>query len=64
MDTNDRAVLVLSDTDYIPAIKKARENFTLVTFYEPHFSDTLKEECDLLALAVLNAICERVITAN
>ena len=45
----DRVVLVLSDTDYIPAIKKARENFTLVTlysFYEPHFSHIFKEECD------------------
>ena len=45
----DRAVIVVSDTDYIPAIKKARDNFTLVTLYyfdDPNFSQKLKDECD------------------
>ena len=45
----DRAILVISDTDYIPAIRKARDNFTLVTLYhfdEPNFSRKLKYECD------------------
>ena len=45
----DRSVIVVSDTDYIPAIKKARDNFTLVTlcyFDDPNFSRKLKDECD------------------
>lgn len=45
----DRAILVISDTDYIPAIRKARDNFILITLYyfdEPNFSQQLKDECD------------------
>jgi uncharacterized protein (TIGR00288 family) len=58
----DRAILVISDTDYIPAIKKARDNFTLVTLYyfdEPNFSQKLKDECDE-CLEITNDIIMKV----
>jgi uncharacterized LabA/DUF88 family protein len=45
----DRVVLVVNDTDFIPAIKKARDNFTLVTlafFPESNISTRLVRECD------------------
>ena len=45
----DRVILVISDTDFIPAITKARNYFTLVTFayfHEEGVSPKIKAVCD------------------
>lgn len=45
----NRVILVISDTDFVPAITKARDYFTLVTFAYFHkdgISPKIKAVCD------------------
>jgi uncharacterized LabA/DUF88 family protein len=55
----NRVIVLTLDRDYIPVIKKARENNTLITFAyfgKPHYNFELKKHCDNIIVIDKNMV--------